>query len=348
MLPELSTKEKVKETNGKVKWQKRTYDVTEAIASKDNNNLYVTSSFFRDLAKYRAFCAYYAVMRVVDDRVDNLTSSDRRSEELQRRELGVIEAWERAVIFCCRGVHPTASQLEACDFAEAEAVCQSLIAAYRTFPVPIKLWTNFFAAMRSDIVASEFACWSDFLTYAEGATVAPTTIYLLLIVARRYKMKNSCEFPRGFDLYACGRHLGLFAYLGHIIRDLATDITHTETRLCFTREDMLAHGVSPEMLKSEALNRRASPATRCLVEELLQRARWHLAHGRALAVPIYVFLDSTSRFILELIITMYEHVIVKIESNGCDPMTKRHHLTRREKAEIVHQVAARTGFSLPN
>jgi hypothetical protein len=45
---------------------------------------------------------------------------------------------------------------------------------------------------------------------------------------------------------------------------------------------------------------------------------------------------------------MYEHIIAKIESTGCDPMAKQHHLTRREKAEIIHQVAARTGFSLPN
>ncbi|MEJ2601454.1 MAG: squalene/phytoene synthase family protein, partial [Anaerolineales bacterium] len=256
--------------------QTRAHEVTEEIASKDRNNLYITSSFFRDPIKYMAFCAYYAIMRVVDDRIDNLPSTGSRCAELRKRELGVVASWERVVRSSCHGIYPTTSLLASCNFPEAKAVCESFITSYRIFPVPIKLWTNFFAAMRSDIVASELVRWSDFLAYAEGATVAPTTIYLLLIVARRYETKNSCEFPRGFDLYACGRHLGLFAYLGHIIRDLATDITNTETRLCLTREDMLAYGVSPEMLKSEVLNRQASPGTCYLVKDLLRRARWHL------------------------------------------------------------------------
>jgi len=332
----------------RVKVQTRAHEVTEAIASRDRNNLYVTSSFFRDPVKFRAFCAYYAIMRVVDDRIDDLPSPNRRCAELRKRELRVVEAWERVVRSSCRGIHPAASLLASCDFPEAEAVCESFIASYRIFPVPIRLWANFFAAMRSDIVDSEFVRWTDFLAYAEGATVAPTTIYLSLIVARRDVTKDTCEFLRGFDMYQAGRHLGLFAYLGHIIRDLAADVTSTATRLCIAREDMLAHGVSLEILRSEALNRRASPATRRLAGELLHRARWHLAQGRALTVPILGLLDSDSRFILELIITMYEHIIAKIESTGCDPMAKRHHLTQREQAEIVHQVAARTGFSLPN
>ncbi len=328
--------------------QTRAHEVTEAIASKDRNNLYITSSFFRDPVKYRACCAYYAVMRIVDDRIDNLPSQSTRSAKLRKRELGVVAAWERVVKSCCRGILPTASLLASCDFAEAEAVCESFIASYRAFPVPIRLWINFFAAMRSDLLENEFVHWSDFLAYAEGAAVAPTTIYLWLIVAGRDAAKDSYEFPQGFDLYDCGRHLGIFAYLGHIIRDLASDITSTTTRLCISREDMLAYGVNPEILRSEALNLRASRATRHLVGELLRRARQHLAQGRALAASTHSFLESDSQFILELIITMYEHIIEKIELTGCDPMAKRHHLTRLEKAKIVQQVAARTGFSLSN
>ncbi len=322
----------------------RPLEAAEAIASRDRNNLYITSSFFRDPMKYRAFCAYYAMMRVVDDRIDNLPSSGRRCARMQKRELGVVKAWEQVVRCICRGIHPTASMLAACDFPDVEAVCKSFIDSYRIFPIPIRLWRNFFAAMRSDITASELLRWSDFLTYAEGAAVAPTTIYLCLIVARDHETKNSYDLPEEIDLYECGRHLGLFAYLAHIVRDLATDITHGQTRLCLTREDMLLHGVSLEMLRSEALSLRASPATRCLVEELLRRARWHLAQGQARAVPLNGFLHDDGRFILELIIKIYEHVIAKIESNGCDPMTKRHYLTPMEQARIAQQVASRTGF----
>lgn len=324
----------------------RAHEATEAIAARDRNNLYVTSSFFRDPAKYRAFCTYYAVMRLVDDRIDNLPAPCGLSETMRDHELGVVTGWERAVQSGCRGNFPDTSLLASCDFAEAAAVCECFIDSYRAFPVPAALWANFFAAMRSDLLDGEFVRWADFLAYAEGATVAPTTIYLWLIMSRRNVANGPYELPHGLDLYACGRHLGIFAYLGHIIRDLASDATSMTTRLCIAREDMSAHGVDPEMLRNEAMNHRASQATRCLVADLLQRARGYLARGRALAEPAYGSIEHDSRFILELIITMYEQIIEKIESGGCDPMAAQHHLTEPEKDEIVRQVAARTGFRI--
>ncbi len=48
-----------------------THSVAEEIAAEDLNNLYISSCFFKDPEKYSAFCAYYAVMRVVDDRIES-------------------------------------------------------------------------------------------------------------------------------------------------------------------------------------------------------------------------------------------------------------------------------------
>jgi phytoene/squalene synthetase len=90
MLPELNTKEKLRKTRKTVKLQKKAYKVTEAIASKDHNNLYITSLFFKDRLKYKAFCAFYAVMRIVDDRIDNLPLSIKQNEESCKRELKVV------------------------------------------------------------------------------------------------------------------------------------------------------------------------------------------------------------------------------------------------------------------
>lgn len=331
-----------------MKQQKLTYHVTEAIASKDHNNLYITSLFFRDRIKYRAFCVFYSVMRLVDDRVDSLSLDDNCRKKLCERELNVVNAWEQVVISCHRGIHPTSPQLEACDFTEAKAVSESLIATFKNFPVPIKLWTNFFEAMRSDIGTGEHESWLDFLDYAEGATVAPTTIYLYLILAKWINAKQSYVLPMGFDLIKCGRYLGIFAYLGHIIRDLSKDIKSEATRLCITREDMNEHDVSPEILRKEALKCKASPATNGLVIEILQRARRYLLRGRAYVNQIQDILEDDSRFILELIITIYEQVIAKIESTGYDPMSKKHFLSKREKNKIVKSVAFQNGFLVPN
>lgn len=346
MLSGLNTKRKLRKSKKRVKRQKSAYRVTEAIASRDNNNLYITSSFFKDKLKYKAFCAFYAVMRIVDDRIDNLPISVKQNKESLKSELKVVDAWEQLVMLSHQGIQPTDSQLETCDFPEVEAVCESLIESFRIFPVPIQLWTNFFNATRSDLVAGEFKSWTDFLDYAEGATVAPTTIYLYLITAQRNNEKNYYELPVGFDLFKCGRYLGIFAYLGHIIRDLAEDVK-SAVRICITREDMNMHDLSLEILKKESLKNQSSLATNGLVIDILQRARRYLSRGRVYVTQVQDYLENDCRFILELIITVYEKVIEKIESTGYDPMSQKHLLSRREKTQIVKSVAFQNGFLLP-
>jgi phytoene synthase len=346
MLPELNTKENLRQNRRTVRKQKNIYQVTEKIASKDHNNLYITSLFFKDRIKYKAFCAFYAVMRIVDDRIDNLPLSFKQCKESQKRELKVVDAWEQVVMSSSKGIQPTDFQLDACDFPEVKAICESLIEAFGNFPVPIKLWTNFFEAMRSDLVSGNLEHWSDFLSYAEGATVAPTTIYLYLIAARRKNEINSYTLPAGFDLFKCGRYLGIFAYLGHMMRDLAEDVK-SAVRVCITQEDMNTHNVSPDKLKREALECKASPETNSMVLDILQRARRNLLRGRAYVTQLQDFLENDSRFILELIITIYEQIIAKIELANYDPMSNKHYLSRMEKIKIVKSVAFKNGFLLP-
>lgn len=348
MLPDLNIRIKLRKIRRKVQQKRNSFRVTERIVSRDHNNLYITSSFFRDQNKYRAFCAYYAVMRVVNDRIDNLTPLDKRNLDRKKSELSVVDAWEQVAISCHRGVYPTVDQLEGCDFPEVVSVCESLITAFKNFPVSIKYWKNFFDAMRSGIIGNEFLCWSDFLTYAEGATVAPTVIYLSLIVASLNQEKKLYEFPEGFDLLRCARSLGMFAYLGHIIRDLAEDISNGLTRLCITREDMNTHGINPELLKSDALKGQASSETSCLIVDIIERAQQYLIQGRALIDQVQDFLETDCHFILELIITIYENIIKKIELTNYDPMVKKHLLSRKEKINIVKSVAIHTEFGLPN
>ena len=58
MLPELNTTENLIRTIETEKRKKKTYRVTEVIASRDHNNLYINSSVFKDRLKYKAFNAY--------------------------------------------------------------------------------------------------------------------------------------------------------------------------------------------------------------------------------------------------------------------------------------------------
>ena len=64
------------------------YAIVEEIAAKDLNNLYRTSCFFADPNRYKSFCAVYAVMRIVDDRLDEIIA---RNDVL--RNIGRNSGW---------------------------------------------------------------------------------------------------------------------------------------------------------------------------------------------------------------------------------------------------------------
>jgi phytoene synthase len=192
--------------------------------------------------------------------------------------------------------------------------------------------------MHWDLDHERFHTWREFLSHAEGASVAPTTIYLFLIASRRKSV--SVSLPARFDVIGCGRQLGVFAYVGHILRDLSEDLRTGDNGLIYVAgEDMKAYGVTEQLLFCDAEQGRSSEATRRLVAALSTRARTFLASGRSSLSCLSGQLDEDCEFILKLIVTMYERVLDKIETCSFDPMGQGHRLTPEEKEAIMKEVA---------
>jgi phytoene synthase len=317
----------------------------EAIAARDGNNLYRTSCFFQDLERYRAFCAQYAVMRLVDDRIDAIPSRVALSPADRCAEQEIVNLWQRIVTATHRGDSAGAGRrVASLPEPRAGALLPALAAAFRRFPAPLSLWDNFFAAMRRDLAGARFTTYHEFLDYAEGATVAPTTIYLYLLAASP-QPDGSYQPPPGFDLIRCGRALGLFAYLGHILRDLPEDLaTGSEGLLYFAADDLNRHRLTEAMLFADLAEGRSRDALRALVATLIARARAALAEGRGYLNTLQGRLAPDCAFILDLIIAIYEAVLEKIEASDCDLMARRHHLTDAEKFGIAKRLARRTAF----
>lgn len=311
--------------------------VAEAIASKDHNNLYRTSCLFRDRTRYWAFCAHYSIMRVVDDRIDNLPTRNGLTPQARQAEHQVVSAWESAVAGCYTDRAATRRTWEGCELASAPDLLEAFAESLEVIRPPEFLWSSFFRSMHWDLDHSRFKTWDEFLGYAEGASVAPTTIYLYLITSDLGKPGGTV--PDGFDILGCGRHLGRFAYLGHIVRDLAEDLLLGDSGLIYVPlEEMSAFGVTEEKLHSELRRGRAGPDTRLLVSELVTRARAHLAKGRSLLGPLEGRLEEDRGFILALIIATYERVLDKIQSCDFDIMGTRHRLTALEKEALLGEV----------
>jgi len=318
-------------------------EIAAAIAARDLNNLYLTSCYFSDRAKYHAFCGLYAVMRVVDDRIDAIPSRAALSEEEQKKEIAVVDAWRGALTAAYGGEVVEGKALEACDHPQAGDLLTALEETVRSFPVSIDLWRNFFDAMERDILRPRFATYQEFLQYAEGATVAPTTIYLFLIAAQAEE-GGIYSVPEGFDLIRCGRHLGLFAYLGHILRDLEEDFqTGDEGLLYLARDDMEAFGVTEQSLRRDMAAGKAGSSLKALNRELSSRSRRELAAGRALAKVLDGELTPDCAFVLELICSIYEHLLDKLAGRGFDPLGESPRLSLLEKTRIGLDVARRTG-----
>ena len=101
--------------------------VVEEIAAKDRSNLYLTSQFFEDRARYEAFISMYTIMRSIDDFIDNVPDKATLSHKDRLALKDGLDKWERRI----------------CDsYAEKplpDPLDVSLSAAVKTFPVPIKI-----------------------------------------------------------------------------------------------------------------------------------------------------------------------------------------------------------------
>jgi|TARA_B100000745_G_scaffold298025_2_gene245940 phytoene synthase len=314
----------------------------EAIAAKDFNNLYRTSCFFVDPERYRAFCALYAIMRVVDDRVDEVLAQGCPKEEaiLERT---VLDAWQRLVEATLSQKSPNLHDLEMCRDPRAPELFDAFSRAYKQFPVKRQLWDNFFDAMGEDLRRTRFETYSDFVRYAQGATVAPTTVYLYLIASERSDNDEVFRVASDFMLDSCGQKLGLFAYIVHVLRDLRRDLETGKTGLLYLAGDDMAHrGVNEQLLATDLAAGRASQPLKDLVRDLVDRAQIMLEEGKLVAGTLQNRLSPDRLFVLELIIRIYSETIAKIIACSYDLMTEQHRLTTTEKESLARDVALRT------
>ena len=281
-------------------------------------------------------------MRVVDDRIDDLPSRLGLSAHSRRSEHEVVSAWDAAVSCCYAGQKVPRTVMDACRLSAAKELLEAFSECLERIRPPRVLWGRFFRAMHWDLDHDRFDTWHEFLEYSEGASVAPTTIYLHLIVAK--SGATGGIVPEAFDIMECGRHLGRFAYLGHIVRDLAVDLRQGDRGLIYVPSgEMSSFGVTEEMLFSDLHRGRASRETRLLVAELVARARAELELGRSMMSCLRGKIEEDREFILALVVSLYERVIDKIERCASDVMGEALRLTSAGKESLLLELARQMG-----
>lgn len=307
--------------------------VAERIASKDRSNLYVVSQFFEDRARYDAFIAMYAVMRLIDDRVDDVPDKNLLSDTSRDALLFELDKWEQRIGAAYDG------------WPVGDAIDIALAAAVKTFPVPISLWTNFVAAMRFDVTKPRFDDFEEFLGYGEGATVAPTSIYVYLLTAR---LQGDGRYVSDFDFATCGRDLGHFAYIAHVLRDVCEDLHIGQTGLVYlSLADLRAHRLTEHDLRQLAAG--AAPEAirarwRSLVHDICARAQRMRMSGAGLARAAWDSLPTDCAFIFRLIVGTYGELLDRIDADPECVLRGNSVLTDQDKFALLRSAADASGF----
>lgn len=305
----------------------------ERIAATNDGDLYRTSQFLRTPAKYHAFIAMYSVMRVVDDLIDNVVDKSEAPLSTRNALKAELDRWEARI----RSAYEGRPFRESLDIA--------LSAAARTFEIPLQIWLDFLDAMRFDVDYPRFRDFDQFLNYAEGATVAPTSIAVFLLMSR---MEDDRVFRvRNFDYQRCARQLGRFAYIAHILRDFKKDFAVGDQGLLYiSSQDLAEHQLTEDALRLMLAQRKGDDRWCRLVHTLSARAREMEEIGTDMACSRYEMMETDCAFILRLIISIYSNLLTRISSDPNLVLTDDPPLQEADKVRIVIDIANACDFVL--
>lgn len=153
------------------------------------------------------FMSSYMAMRRIDDQIDGLACSGRQEAS---PALAWIADWQASIRSAAIGqVH---NSIEDRD----RHIWTLLAATLPTSGFGIEPFERLARSLRHDAKGRDFKQWDDFWRYCEGATDAPTAIYLALMSRADSQIAWSVWQERAAPM-------GRFCYLAHIIRDLQKD-----------------------------------------------------------------------------------------------------------------------------
>ena len=264
----------------------------EAIAGGNDSTLFHAA---RLLPRYRRefFAASYAAMRVIDDAVDEgfMTQPPADRDVGRLAMTAEVEAWRRQ----------TADGVD--EGPLPAAVAEGFRATVGRSDLGPGPWNGLAAALSEDVAEAAMPDWPAFERYADGATVAPATVFIYLLACRHEGGRYHSDLPCPPVYYA--RDLGVFCYLVHILRDLAKDAGSRGRLVTIPSSTLAEHGLDRDTLadaiavgEGERLDRLAS--------DLLARAEAYRRRGRDRMGQLAPHLGTRERLALEGLVRVYE------------------------------------------
>ena len=262
----------------------------------DHPNILIAANFW----DYERFCAAktcYRFMRKIDDLIDNHKAANRIIAPGERKEfLTDVNDWLKMVVIS----------------GECNPEKEALIKTIERFNIPLWPLEAFAKSMIYDINNDGFASMESFLTYAQGASVAPASIFVHL---SGLTSEDGHYNDPSFDVREAATPCAIFSYLVHIVRDFQKDQFNN---LNYFADDLIRkNGLTRHDLKNIAHGAPVSDGFRNLIREYQTLADDYRKKTRSIIERIGPAMEPRYRLSLEIIFSLYQMVFERINpENG--------------------------------
>jgi len=261
----------------------------------DHPNILVAAAFW-DQERYQAARVCYKYMRAIDDLIDCHKSAHASIADSDRPQfMSAVEEW----ISMAR--HAAAGEKDS----------HELMRTIRDFHIPVWPLEAFARSMIYDIDHNGFETIDSFIAYAQGASVAPASIFVHLSGLQG----NGNPFtPPPFDVRWAATPCAMFSYLVHIIRDFQKDQQHNLNY--FAGDAMARNGLTAEDLKEMGHGAPISMGFRGMIREYMALADTYRNETYQVIREIWPLLEPRYRLSLQIIFNLYLMVFERIDAEG--------------------------------
>jgi phytoene/squalene synthetase len=266
-----------------------------SIARRANANFSYAAALL-PLKKRDFFYSTYAAMRIIDDLIDEdflllATIKRRQHRPLMHTRLN---RWLDQVSHNTVGSGPL-----------NDSIMISLKHTVGRSDMSLSPWRDLATSLRADIDETVMNSWDDFLSYCNGATVSPASIYVYLSAAV-YSPHEGYKYslPRSPRYYS--KNLAIYCYIVHILRDLAKDVAGSPRLLTIPLDLLDKSGLNRESIEEELKNKSSKIVV--LAGFLVEKALSYKDAGHSDLGELFEFLDIRETIALKGLISVYDRL----------------------------------------
>ena len=296
---------------------KKTLDHIDFKNISKHPNILIAAKFW-DTERYEAAKVCYKFMRAIDDLIDE-----------RKTELKTFSCMERQVL--TEKVNNWINCLD--EFKATDPFVEEVVQTVTKYRIPLKLFHNFARSMIFDINHNGFSSLHEFITYAEGASVAPASVFIHLCCLTE---KNGRFYPPPFDVTDVARPCALFSYIVHIIRDFQKD--QHENLNYFSADILAKNGLNYDDLKEIAYGAPVPELFRNVIREYLGHAREYSEQTLMQIDNLTSRLDTRYMLSLKIIYALYLQVYNRIDADRGDFTTEELNPDIEEVKELVSKI----------